>query len=132
MKRHIKLFEEFAYRAPKASEIVAGFSYKWEGEDWSEASSGFSSVQDAAGHLMKLIERARLENYGQGLAWIVTIPPGGEMPEPNFDTARGEVLLEGSYKPIIMLDVAEEGNGRSVHSKASAIQELSKMWDARF
>lgn len=148
--KHIKLFEQYFIAdfigtdsekvIGKNKEIAAGFSYKWEGEDLSDAESGFYQVTDAVGYVAKLIEEARLEDYGRGLAWIVVIPKGGEIPEPEFETGRGEILLEGSYEPIIIMDVANEyseyggqytRNGE-IYSKVMAITELSQFWGSRY
>lgn len=137
MKRHIKVFEEFAYMPKKGKEIAAGLSYMCQGEDWSVAESGFPNPQEAGGWLQDEIRRADLEGT-RAIAWVVYIKSGAEMPEPNFDTSMGEVLLEGSYEPIMIIDLSEESSeygaqyNRSgeIYSKGQAIQWLTRLWDS--
>lgn len=108
MKRHIKLFEEFGHSREHATgkkRIVAGLAYKSQGGDMSDAGA-FRDMESAKESLIEMIQEARFEEFDRGLAYIV-IQEGRGWPTPEFDTAMGEVLLEGDFEEVLMLDVAE-------------------------
>ena len=111
MKKHIKLFEEFGQpmqHTKAKNRIVAGLAYKSQGGDMSDAGS-FRDMNSAKESLIEMIHDARFEEFDRGLAYIV-IQRGGGWPTPEFDTAMGEVLLEGDFDEVLMLDVAETEN----------------------
>lgn len=132
MKRHVKLFEAFNNKQA----FFAGIAFKREGEDHSFCEGPFHNSDDAIQWLIQEIEDVYFGEYNYGAAYVV-LSHDGECPEPNFRTARGEVLIEGDFEPIIILDVAdEESRGgyymedNMIISKAQAIKALRDFTDS--